>query len=246
MRTRSGALAVVLGLAWAAPAVADQVRGVIVRVDLQRNELQIEVRSPRNRGLALSFALDKDTKVLLGREAGVLADLAPGRRVQVIFDLQGGAQRALSVRVNTLRRVRGSGAVPAPAMPAKADPNTVAGVLRRVSYAEREVVVVGPGPRGGETETTVAVPKEARVTRDGKVIAFDDLKDGQRATIQTEKRGGKLVARSIQVGEAAAAVPAERGSGLARLRRLLQMADQILEQVEGMREDRPQPKEPPR
>jgi hypothetical protein len=83
------------------------------------------------------------------------------------------------------------------------------------------------------------------VTKDGKAIPFDDLKDGQPAAVRTEKRGGKLVAHSIEVGAgAASAVPAapEPGGRIARLRRLLQIADQILQQAENMRDNPPPPK----
>ena len=48
-------------------------------------------------------------------------------------------------------------ASPAANVPANAD--AVTGVLRRVAYSDREVVVIGPGPKGTETETTVAVPE---------------------------------------------------------------------------------------
>jgi len=217
----------VLALAWAAPAAADEVRGVIVRVDLARGELQIEGRGLGKRGLALSFALGKDTRVRFGREDGSLTELNPGRRIRVRFDRQGDARRALEVRVLGIRPPRRDAAL------AASTRDSVAGVLQRVSYAEREVVLIGPGAQGPETETILAVPKDVRVTQDGKAIPYDDLKDGRQAVVRTEKRDGTLLAKSIQVG---APVPeeAERGNRLARLRRLLKLADQVLEMAEDL------------
>jgi hypothetical protein len=247
MRYRSVILALLVLVLGALPAAADEVRGIIVRVDLDRHEVQIEGRGIGKRGLAMTFNIGKDTQIYFGREMGEPSDLVPGKRVRVVVD----GPRAVSVQVLGLRRPRGEvrpgGGDPTPAP--KPDANTVTGMLRRVSYAEREVVVIGPGAQGPETETIVSVPKDVRVVKDGKPIAFDDLKDGQPASIQTEKRDGKLLAKSIQVGTGVAAVaPAmpEPGTRLARLRRLLQIADRILEMAEGMSEESPRPKDPPK
>lgn len=238
MRQRRGTWALVLTLAWSASAAAAEVRGVVVRVDLSRNELQIEGRGLGKRGLALSFALGKDTRVRFGREDGALTELTPGRRVRITFDMKGDSRRALEVRVLGIRPIPRN-----QAMPGASDKDSVAGVLQRVSYAERELVLIGPGAQGPETETIIAVPKDVRVTQDGKVIPFDELKDGRQAVVRTARRGGQLLARSIQVG---AALPeeAERGNRLARLRRLLKIADQVLEMAEDLGGDRPLPKKP--
>src|SRR5262249_42253875 len=230
MKYRSVILALLVALLAAVPATAGDIRGVIVRVDVARGEVQIEGRGVRGRGLGMTLHYGKDTQILFGREVGQPADLTPGRRGHVVYDRPpAGAREGLGLG---LRRPRAPevrpGPVPAPGP--KEDENTVSGMLQRVSYAEREVVVIGPGAQGSETETIVSVPKEARVIKDGKPIAFDDLKDGQPATIQTEKRDGKLLAKSIQVGTGVAAVapPApEPGTRLTRLRRLLQIADRI-------------------
>jgi hypothetical protein len=247
MRYRSAILALLVLVLGALPAAADEIRGILVRVDLERHEVQIEGRGIGKRGLAMTFNIGKDTQIFFGREMGEPSDLVPGKRVRVVVD----GPRAVSVQVLGLRRpraeVRPGGGEPTPApMP---EANTVTGMLRRVSYAEREVVVIGPGAKGPETETIVSVPKDVRVIQNGKPIAFDDLKDGQAASIQTEKRDGKLLAKSIQVGTGVTAVaPAmpEPGTRLARLRRVLQMVDRILEMAEGMGEEPPRPKEPPK
>src|SRR5688572_16274704 len=175
MLAQRGIVALVAGLTLAGPLAADEVRGVIVRVDLERKEVQVEGRGLGKRGLGMTFTLGEDTRVLFGHDPGALADLAPGKRVRVVFDR---GQRALSLHLFGFRPAREeSPRAPAAGRPPAAGANLVAGVLQRVSYAEREVVVVGPGPKGAETETIVAVPKDVRVVQDGKVIPFDDLKD---------------------------------------------------------------------
>lgn len=251
MRYRSAILALLVIVLGALPAAADEIRGIIVRVDLERHEVQIEGRGIGKRGLAMTLNIGKDTQIFFGREMGEPSDLVPGKRVRVVVD----GPRAVSVQVLGLRRPRaevrpgGGEPKPAPTPAPTPDANTVTGMLRRVSYAEREVVVIGPGAQGPETETIVSVPKDVRVIQNGKPIAFDDLKDGQAASIQTEKRDGKLLAKSIQVGAGVAAVaPAmpEPGTRLARLRRLLQIVDRILEMAEGMGEETPRPKDPPK
>src|SRR5215831_15798349 len=169
MRYRSVLLALFSLLA-SGPALAGDIRGVLVRVDLDRHEVQIEGRGSGRRGVGMTLTYGKDTQVLFGREAGNLSDLTPGRRVRVVYD----GPRAVSVAVLGLRRPRGAdvqprGPVPAPGP--KEDANTVSGMLQRVSYAEREVVVIGPGAKGPETETILSVPKDVRVVKDGKSIA---------------------------------------------------------------------------
>jgi len=245
MRYRSAILALLVIVLGALPAAADEIRGIIVRVDLERHEVQIEGRGIGKRGLAMTLNIGKDTQIFFGREMGEPSDLVPGKRVRVVVD----GPRAVSVQVLGLRRpraeVRPGGGEPAPVP--KPDANTVTGMLRRVSYAEREVVVIGPGAKGPETETIISVPKDVRVTKEGKPIAFEDLKDNQPASIQTEKRDGKLLAKSIQVGQGTAAMapPApEPRTRLARLRRLLQIADRILEMAEENQEQMPPPEKP--
>ena len=118
-------------------------------------------------------------------------------------------------------------AAPAPANPADA----VTGVLRRVAYSDRELVLIGPGPKGQETETTVAVPETARIVKNGKDATLDDLKEGEAASVQIEQKDGRASAVAIQVGPGAA--PEKRMTRpIPRIRRLLKVADQILQGLE--------------
>jgi hypothetical protein len=224
------ALGLLAGLALAATAAADNVRGVVDRVDPDKKEFVLDGRGHGLRGLPLLFTLGDDVRVLVGSEPGGLADLKPGVRVRVEFEDRGGRSVVVEVRVLGARAA-------APAAPAEA--GVVTGVLRRVSYSDREVVVVGPGPQGPETETTLTAPPDA-VIRDGdKAIAFDDLKEGQSASVRVGQRDGKPVAAAIQVGPGVPAA-AGRPRPLQRLRKLVHLADQILEQLdqadEGMRQ----------
>jgi hypothetical protein len=215
------------------PVSAGEIRGVIVRVDLERGELQVEGRGLGRRGLAMSFTLGKGTQVLFGRESGALSDLAPGKRIRVVFD--GPGRRVLSLHLFGFRPARKETVSP----PRISAASTVSGLLMRVSYAERELVVIGPGSAGPETETIIHVPKEPRVSQDGKLIPFEDLKDGREAKIQVEKQGNRLLARDIQVGAPVPETPAE--GRIARIRRILRVADRLLELAEGMSGNRPEP-----
>lgn len=102
-------------------------------------------------------------------------------------------------------------AMPAPltALPAPAPiPATgFQGTLRRISPSDREIVVIEPAPRGGRSrEATYIVPDDTRMTRDGKPISFDDLREGESVTVTFESLGNRLFAKTIQAG---AVVPPE-------------------------------------
>jgi hypothetical protein len=210
---------------------AGEVRGVVVRVEKDR--LVLEGRGAGMRGLTLAIDLDKECEVLFGRQAGALADLTLGRRVRVEVEVRGGRTVA--------RVIHALGARPQPTIPAgPTDANTVAGILQRIGFTDREIVVIGPGAKGPETETTVAVPKGVKIRKGETEIAFDALKEGEPVRVQTEKREGRLSAVAIQVGPGAApAAMPERPNLLPRLRQALQMADKLLEQLEKSRENRP-------
>jgi cold shock CspA family protein len=210
---------------------AAEIRGVVVRVEKDR--LVLEGRGAGVRGMPLIFDLDKDTEVLFGRQPGAVADLTPGRRVRLQLEDRGGRPVARVIHV--------LGARPQPAGPmAPTDPNTIGGTLQRVAFTDREIVVIGPGPQGPETETTIAVPETVKIQKGDAVLGFDSLKEGEPVQVRTEKRDGRLSAVAIQVGPGSFSAPApERPNFLPRLRQALQMADKLLEQMEKNREKRP-------
>jgi hypothetical protein len=224
-------------------ARADEVRGVVVKADKDRHELVVEGRGKAARGMVLRLELGKDTEILVGKNKGDMADLAPGKHVRVIFEVDNGRPHAVSVLVRSLPALgveimpaaANPSAPPPPVSPPGAGANRVAGTLRRVSYTDREIVVVNAVPRGGPpVETTVQVPPGARITRNQKSISFEDLKEGEPAVVETQKKGNQLVAKSIQAGTAVAAAPAptppERR--LERVRQILKIIDAALAGLE--------------
>jgi cold shock CspA family protein len=241
----------------AGPARADEFRGVISGVDLGKNEIRVEGRGGA-RGTTLSFALDEKTLVLFGSEKAAAADLSTGRRVRVEFEGdRDGARVARVVRVNgrppVARNVLGvppvaSGPNTGPTTPVSPG-DSVTGVLQRVALADREIVVIGPGPKGPETETTVAVPDTAKVVRDGKPTSLQSLKEGDAVAVRVERRDGKVAAVEVQAGPGAALSPAEakgpeRGRAVHRLRQALHMADDLLRGLDPEDASRHEPQRP--
>jgi hypothetical protein len=113
--------------------------------------------------------------------------------------------------------------------------NTVSGILRRVSFTEREIVVISPAKKGeGEVETILSVPEDVKITKDQKAISFDDLKEGEQVLVQAEKRDGKLVAKSIQLGVTASpnSNPEPAQNKIEKVRGALKMLDFLLRMME--------------
>jgi hypothetical protein len=211
------ALGLVLGLTCGAAACADEVRGRIVGVDLDKHQVRIEGRA-RARGQTLTLLLDDKTQVSFGAQAASAADLTAGRRARVVYEDRAGKKVATAIRVLG----------PRPAAPA--DANTITGTLQRVAPTERELVVVGPGAKGPETETTVTVPEGVKILKGDKTLTIDVLKEGEQVTVKVDRRGGRPKAVSVHVGPLPAA--AERSDVIPRLRTALQIADMILQQME--------------
>jgi hypothetical protein len=211
-------------------APAAELRGVVLKADVEKNQLIIEGRGLGVRGVIMTFQLDKDTQIQAGRKPAKLTDLSPGRRVRVVYELQGDRRVALLI---TLVGGQPSSAPPATAAPS--DGNSVSGILRRVSFTEREIVIIGPGRKGdGEVETTLSVPEVAEITKDQKTISFDDLKEGDQVLVETEKRDGRLVAKSIQLGVKAKPTTAtEPGQhNIEKFRRALKLIDALLQMMD--------------
>jgi hypothetical protein len=224
-------LSLVTGLLILSAASADEARGRIVQIDPDKKELRLETRAPV-RGM-LDLKIDAKTRIFIAGQPATLDDLAPGRRIRVVFEPRGGkpvAQVIRSLGLNLLQP-------PAATRPAAAAPKEgegISGTLQRVAVTDREIVVIGPGAEGPQTETTIAVPEDTAIMREGKKITFDKLKEGETATVKTEMRKGKLTAVSIQVGQAAAARAAAppRRNLIPRLRQALKLADELLREME--------------
>jgi hypothetical protein len=209
------------------PAAAAEVRGLITRVDPDRRELVVEGRGRGVRGLALSFELRPDTQVHFGQERGQLAELTPGTRAHVFYETLDGRRIATLITVSGRR----------PSAPSFAmDPNTVGGVLRRVSPSDREIVVISPSRTGGdEAETTFLVPPEARITKDRNAVGFEDLKEGDPVQVRAEKRDGRLAAQAIHIG----AIKPEGDNRIERLRQVLKIVDGLLQLAEQRKQGQP-------
>jgi Domain of unknown function (DUF5666) len=244
-RAVAGCAAIVL-IASDHRASAEEIHGVIAAVDAAKNELRVDGRGAV-RGESMSFTLDDKTLVLFGSEKASAADLRPGRRVRVEFERLGDGSRLARV-------IRATGRPPAPPV-AKAAPGSpgppgakaapaspappgdgISGVLQRVARTDREIVVIGPGPKGPETESTLSVPEGAKVVREGQPSSLDALKEGDAVAVRTEQRDGRLSAVEIQAGPGAtlstAPPPQERGRVIQRLRQALHMADEVLKQMD--------------
>jgi hypothetical protein len=229
MPTPRRAFALLTALVLVPTSLGAEMRGRIARVDLDKNEITLEPLLRRNPSLTL--ALEKDTQVLFGQQAGTLADLAEGRRARVEYEARDGRPVARAVHVVGPAPARRPTALPAG--------EGLAGVLRRVALTDREIVVVGPGEKGTETETTIVVPEETKILKEGKPIAFEDLKENETVRVQVEKRNGRLTALQVQAGPVAVAVTPPQQDAIPKIRRVLQMLDKVLEQMDKGRGPRP-------
>jgi len=236
-------------LASAGLCLADEFRGKITKVDPAKKEVMVEGRGS-GRGLALSFAVNGETRIQVGREPAKLEDLQAGDRVRLLFENRNNQRVALTINDLSLRRLLQPGEatagnappppVPVPQTPA-AGPNTVSGRLIRVGVTEREIIVL-TAQGGKETELTLLVPANAKIAHDEKPLKLEELKAGQQVTIRTEKRDGHLTAADIQSGsQTTAAMPASaenkpaENRRIEKLRQALKVADWILQQLDEQR-----------
>ncbi len=229
-------LGLAAGLLLAAGVSADEARGRIVRIDAEKKEIRLETRLPA-RGV-LDLKIDGKTQIFIAGQPATLKALAPNRRIRVVFEQRDGKAIAQVVRSLGLLAPppgeRRGGDAEQPIVPPK-DGDGMAGVLRRISLAEREIVLIGPGPKGEKTETTISVAEKTAILRDGKKIALADLKEGETATVKAESHKGRMTATSIQIGQAAVrpqpAEPPAREER-PRLRQALKRADELLRELE--------------
>jgi hypothetical protein len=222
-------LATVALMGFTSLASAEHVRGVVVKVDGAAGTLTIEARGLGVRGSVLTFTLDKDAQVVLGNQPAGLKDVAVGKRVQVTYETKDGKRVAAMVHVNNLLGSVLPRDIP-PAPPAN-DPNALTGKLRRVAYTDREIVLAMPGQGDKEKYISLPVAGDAKITRDDKVIKFDELKEEEAAVVRTEMRDGKKVATAVMVGKVTMDKP-EETSKVARIRQILKILDVILEQMD--------------
>jgi hypothetical protein len=252
MATRIYPLTLIMVVGVAGLAHGAEVRGVIGKLDNEKKELLVDLRGVGLRGTSMTFGLAPDVKITVGDKPGTMADLATGKRVRVTYEEQNGKRVATSVHVVAiLQTLQGlSGLLPAPgpgpapapqaapAAPAPVPGVGMTGTLRRVAATEREIIVATPGEGGQEKYTTLAVPEDAAISRDGKAVKLDDLKEGESVFVRSTRKDGKLAAVTIEAGKrspaaaAPAAGPDQGSSKIATVRQVLQMIDQALQQLE--------------
>ena len=221
MNTRIAALTLLVFGVVGPLVLADEVRGVVTKVDPDKKEVLLDVRAKGAR-TTMTFVVDKDSQVLFGRVAGALNELTTGRRVRLDYETHDG-----KLVVTTIIAPPGARQA-APA--AKTADNAVTGTLQRVALTDREIVVVGTNGKG-DNETTFSVPESAKIMKNDKPAKLEDLKEGDKVAVVGEKREGKLQASTIQVGGSGLPAGTDK-SRVARLRSILQMVDQFLEMAE--------------
>jgi Cu/Ag efflux protein CusF len=233
MSTKISLLAPLAGLLLAASVPAAELRGVISKVDTDKKELFVEGLGRAARGMTFVFILTDDTRILFGSNAGSLADLVVGKRTLVRYEERDGKLTAIVIRplYARPRSTDTTAAVPA---------GSAGGVLRLINSNDREIVVVGGSPKGGDSETTLHIPKDLKVQREDKATDFDELKEGEPLSFEAEKKDGKMLAKSLRVGppdpnakSAPASMPEDKKGE--KVRKVLETVFQILDQ---MRRDR--------
>lgn len=222
-------------------ASADQVRGVVTKVDPQTGQIVIEARGIGVRGTVLTFTLGKDAPVtFIGNKPAGLKDIPVGKNVQITYETQDGKRIAMGVRITALKPGElgaglGGNLLPSVGAAPKMDAAALSGKLRRVAYTEREIVLA-MGSGDNETYVSLPVADDAKITRDDKAIKFDDLKEDEVAVVTTAMKDNRKVAVAVHTGKVSAApVAAAAGdetSTVTRIRQILKIADVILELAE--------------
>ena len=86
-----------IALLVATPVFAEDIRGTLLRVSPDKQEVAVDVRERGRRSTSLTLHLDGDTQIMLGRKTGKLADLVVGKRVRVLYEVQNGQPIARSI-----------------------------------------------------------------------------------------------------------------------------------------------------
>jgi hypothetical protein len=214
------------GLLVAGTASAEEIRGVISKVDPVNKELLVEGKGKGARGQTFRFALTADTRILFGSEAGAVADLLVDKRVHVTYDEQDGKRAALVIHAN-YPKPEGKVAV--------GTDGGLAGKVQLINRSDREIVIVG----SGDKETTLTLPETVKIDREGKSIGLEDLKEGERVAVDADKKDGKWVVRALHVGgsTAPASVPG-KDEKAERREKAMKILEMVLQRLERMREEK--------
>jgi hypothetical protein len=214
---------------------AAEYRGIIRQVDPANKQITVEGRGKPYRKSTVTFAVEKETRILLAGQPASTTDLVVGKHVKIDFDTKDGHPVARTIKIIGLPPLDLTPSAPSPPAPSSNDPNSVAGTLRRVSRTEPEIVVVDT-----QRETTIAVPESAKILRDQKPIRFAELHEGENVLVRTEKKDGQVLAKSIEAGAVGTGQPSpDRDHRIERLRQLLRMIDGLLQMADQRQQDNP-------
>lgn len=199
-------------------------RAEIKEVDAKSKQLKIEARTGPRRGQILTVTTDKRTLIEFGnrRQVGKLEDLAVGRRARFVLVREDDHLIAAQIRVIG-RPPTTTEPIPVEESVEGKDGKVIRGLLQRVSYTDREIVLFEDGKEGKENEVIVNVPKDVKVMVDGKTIPYDELKDGQQAAVRVVMNKGRANARLIHVGKGEIPSSQSQMSGMDRVRRAIKI-----------------------
>jgi hypothetical protein len=199
------------------PAFADEIRGTLIRVSPDKQEVAVDIRDRGRRSATMTLRTDGETQIMLGRKAGKLTDLTPGKRVRVLYEVQNGQPIVRSIiapgvitlnpalletlggiaasngvdlggLLNPSRNPPAAGSPPAtPMAPAVSVPNGIGGILRRVSRTDRELVILGDPGPGKPPSETTVF-----VPNEARIIR------NQRAITLDDLREGEAVVVAAQ------------------------------------------------
>jgi hypothetical protein len=198
-------------------AFTEEVRGIIKKVDLERRELHIETLGLGKRGLPMMFRLTNETRLTLNGQPAAMADVPTGVRARIDYEIRDGQRQALGISVRELLRRP---------EPARTDENRVVGTISRISFTEREIVVIGPG----RNESTFVIPEHVSITKEKKAIKLDDLREGERVIVFTQVRDGKMEVASVVAGSGDTP-PMPNAPRIEQLRKIMRLADLFLDQM---------------
>jgi hypothetical protein len=78
-------------------ALGDEARGVIKKIDVEKQEVVLQLRGKGVRGLMLTFAVDKDTQLTVGGHPAKLAEMEPGALARLSYETRDGHRVALGI-----------------------------------------------------------------------------------------------------------------------------------------------------
>src|SRR5262245_10957135 len=76
---------------------AEDVRGIIAKIDPENKVLILEGKNRGFKGTVLHLKLREDTEIVIGRKPAKITDLVTGKRARVLFETQGVERVAIRI-----------------------------------------------------------------------------------------------------------------------------------------------------